>query len=163
VTHLIPRCTTLPTRPTILAQARVRPGTWPWRRKALNSLIFVYCTQPTHAETTMLVCPHHEGAGSPHPAKVATRRKAPKPIQVTRESWWTRAGARSPSRPTRWRTSLLSSISSTAERHPCVIQPPCAAASNTTPSESICLPYILSFVSLISPVNGSESDLPKLR
>ncbi len=29
-----------------------------------------YCTQPHHAEMTKLLCPHHEGAGSPHPIRV---------------------------------------------------------------------------------------------
>ncbi len=30
----------------------------------------IYCTQPPHAEVTKLLCPHHEGAGSPHPIRV---------------------------------------------------------------------------------------------
>ena len=30
-------------------------------------LNIIYCTQPPHAEVTKLLCPHHEGAGSPHP------------------------------------------------------------------------------------------------
>ena len=29
-----------------------------------------YCTQPPHAEVTKLLCPHHEGAGSPHPIRM---------------------------------------------------------------------------------------------
>ncbi len=29
-----------------------------------------YCTQQPHAEVTKLLCPHHEGAGSPHPVRV---------------------------------------------------------------------------------------------
>ncbi len=31
---------------------------------------YIYCTQPPHAEVTKLLCPHHEGAGSPHPIRV---------------------------------------------------------------------------------------------
>jgi hypothetical protein len=34
-----------------------------------NKLDF-YCTQPPHTEMTKLLCPHHEGAGSPHPIRV---------------------------------------------------------------------------------------------
>jgi hypothetical protein len=30
----------------------------------------IYCTQPPPAEVTKLLCPHHEGAGSPHPIRV---------------------------------------------------------------------------------------------
>ncbi len=29
----------------------------------------IYCTQPPHAELTKLLCPHYEGAGSPHPVR----------------------------------------------------------------------------------------------
>ena len=29
-----------------------------------------YCTQPPHMEMTKLLCPHREGAGSPHPIRV---------------------------------------------------------------------------------------------
>ncbi len=37
--------------------------------RSLHSRRF-YCTQPPHPEVTKLVCPHHEGAGSPHPIRV---------------------------------------------------------------------------------------------
>ncbi len=32
----------------------------------------IYCTQPPHTEVTKLrlLCPHHEGAGAPHPIRV---------------------------------------------------------------------------------------------
>ncbi len=30
----------------------------------------IYCTQPPHAGATKLYCPHHKGAGSPHPIRV---------------------------------------------------------------------------------------------
>ena len=29
-----------------------------------------HCTQPPLAEVTKLLCPHHEGAGAPHPFRV---------------------------------------------------------------------------------------------
>jgi hypothetical protein len=32
--------------------------------------LYIYCTQPSHAEVTKLLCPHHEGACSPHPIRV---------------------------------------------------------------------------------------------
>ena len=30
----------------------------------------LHCTQPPLAEVTKLLCPHHEGAGAPHPFRV---------------------------------------------------------------------------------------------
>jgi hypothetical protein len=30
---------------------------------------YIYCTQPPHVEVTKLFCPHHKGAGSPHPIR----------------------------------------------------------------------------------------------
>ena len=33
-------------------------------------LLLIYCTQPPHEEVTKLLCPHHEGAGSPHPIRM---------------------------------------------------------------------------------------------
>ncbi len=38
--------------------------------KMNDTLNDIYCTQPPHAEVTKLLCPHHEGAGSPHPIRV---------------------------------------------------------------------------------------------
>ena len=32
--------------------------------------IDIHCTQPPLAEVTKLLCPHHEGAGAPHPFRV---------------------------------------------------------------------------------------------
>ena len=33
-------------------------------------LCIFHCTQPPLAEVTKLLCPHHEGAGAPHPFRV---------------------------------------------------------------------------------------------
>ncbi len=40
-----------------------------WKFKIYIMIIF-HCTQPPHAAMTKLLCPHHEGAGSPHPIRV---------------------------------------------------------------------------------------------
>jgi hypothetical protein len=39
-------------------------------RLSFSMVIDFYCTQPPHTEMTKLLCPHHEGAGSPHPIRV---------------------------------------------------------------------------------------------
>ena len=42
-----------------------------WLRNWGNSWpMFFHCTQPPLAEVTKLLCPHHEGAGAPHPFRV---------------------------------------------------------------------------------------------
>jgi hypothetical protein len=38
------------------------------RERAVATCI-LYCTQPTPREVTKLLCPHHEGAGAPHPIR----------------------------------------------------------------------------------------------
>ena len=35
-----------------------------------TTLRIFHCTQPPLAEVTKLLCPHHEGAGAPHPFRV---------------------------------------------------------------------------------------------
>ena len=36
----------------------------------ISENIRFHCTQPPLAEVTKLLCPHHEGAGAPHPFRV---------------------------------------------------------------------------------------------
>ena len=38
--------------------------------KGPSSECYIHCTQPPLAEVTKLLCPHHEGAGAPHPFRV---------------------------------------------------------------------------------------------
>ena len=40
------------------------------QRVAGLTAIYIHCTQPPLAEVTKLLCPHHEGAGAPHPFRV---------------------------------------------------------------------------------------------
>ncbi len=35
----------------------------------LGEKSYIYCTQLVHLEVTKLLCPHHEGAGCPHPVR----------------------------------------------------------------------------------------------
>ena len=37
---------------------------------AITALVSIHCTQPPLTEVTKLLCPHHEGAGAPHPFRV---------------------------------------------------------------------------------------------
>ena len=37
---------------------------------SLLGTLDIHCTQPPLAEVTKLLCPHHEGAGAPHPFRV---------------------------------------------------------------------------------------------
>ncbi len=32
--------------------------------------VYIHCTQPPYAVAIKLLCPHHEGAGAPHPIRV---------------------------------------------------------------------------------------------
>jgi hypothetical protein len=54
-------------------QSARRPGPPPLPQRSNvggASRVIIYCTQPPPAEVTKLLCPHHEGAGSPHPIRV---------------------------------------------------------------------------------------------
>ncbi len=56
-------------------------GEWGGQDGVGNESI-LYCTQPPHAEKTKLLCPHHEGACSPHPIRVGGL------IYGIRWRWW---------------------------------------------------------------------------
>ena len=67
---------TAPTIPARDLREGLKHITWSRRRPLVRSDVELrlrarfYCTQPPHMEMTKLLCPHHEGAGSPHPIRV---------------------------------------------------------------------------------------------
>ena len=68
-----------------------------------------HCTQPPLAEVTKLLCPHHEGAGAPHPFRVGGKKN---------------------------KKVLLRPAASPPPPHPCVCMPPSPAppiSSDTGP------------------------------
>ena len=45
-------------------------GFMDWQKYPKRRKSYFHCTQPPLTEVTKLLCPHHEGAGAPHPFRV---------------------------------------------------------------------------------------------